>query len=154
MKNFLNPILLFSFILITSCGYVPLNSKQEIEFYIGEINFEGDRKINSYISNNLEFYKNMDGKLKSYNLKIISTYKKDIKNKDIKGNPKNYNLALNCKVIIETNNGQEIIQRFSREISYAAKKNKITENELEKKYKEDLSNLLSKDIIFFLVNNT
>tara|TARA_Y100001936_G_C16065165_1_gene666759 strand:+ start:1776 stop:2240 length:465 start_codon:yes stop_codon:yes gene_type:complete len=154
MKKYLNTILLLFFVLINSCGYAPLKSIKKTDFYIDNLKFEGDRKVSNYITNNFIIYRDPTGKTKSYDLKIISNYEKIIKNKDKNGNPKNYDLIISTQVIISSENEKDVTQSFVRNISLTAKTNKITESELEVKYKRNISDLISEDIIFFLINNT
>ena len=58
IKNVINIslslIIILSSIMIfmVGCGYTPLLNTQNINFYISEINYEGDRNVNSYIKNN------------------------------------------------------------------------------------------------------
>ena len=152
MINFKKNILLFIFVFTTGCGFSPLLNSEKINFYISDLKFEGDREINKYILQNLKKFKKPKDNSIKYNLIVSSNYQKQIINKDDKGNPKNYNLYATINVSI-TLNGKNINNKsFERNISLSAKTKKITEVELEKKYKENISNLLSEDIVFFLVN--
>ena len=83
---------------------------------------------------------------------ISNSYEKVLVNKDNSGNPKNYNLQVKIKVSATSIDGSEINKIFERNISLASKNKKITERQLEKKYKRDLSNLITQDVIFFLIN--
>ena len=58
------------------------------------LNFEGDRKINNYISKNLKKYKNKKKMQKIMTLNNYFKYIKNITNKDNSGNPKNYNIKV------------------------------------------------------------
>ena len=57
MKKIKNVLIIFGFILISSCGYTPLLNQEKINFYISDFIFEGDRQVNNYIENNLKNYK-------------------------------------------------------------------------------------------------
>jgi len=152
MINLKKNILLFIFVFITGCGFSPLLNSEKVNFFINDLKLEGDREINKHIYQNLKKYKIQNDNSKKYNLIISSNYKKEIINKDNKGNPKNYNLQ--AKIIVNIiSNGENMNNKiFEKNISLSAKTKKIAEIELEKKYKENLSNLLSEDIVFFLVN--
>ena len=153
MINLKKNILLFIFIFSTGCGFSPLLNSEKINFYIDDLKIDGDREVNKYILYNLKKFKKTRDNAKKYNLIISSNYQKEIINKDDKGNPKNYDLRAKINVNI-ISNGENIKNKiFERNISLSAKAKKITEIELERKYKENLSNLLSKDIVFFLINN-
>ena len=55
-------------------------------------------------------------------------------------------------VKLTSEEGNVIERAFERSTTLSAKDKKIEEKELENKYKKDLSNLLSQDIIFLLRN--
>ena len=75
-----------------------------------------------------------------------------ITNKDESGDPKNYNLQIKANVVVTSSDGQKSNNNFEKNISLSAQDKKIDERELEKKYIKDLSELIGKDIIFFLIN--
>ncbi len=150
---FRKTIILFLLLASTSCGYIPLNNSEKISFYINEISFSGDRKVNNFILNNLKKYNNFKEDSKKYDLIISSKYEKKISNKDSSGNAKNYNIIIETKIDVTINDGSSVSKSFRRDILLEAKSKKIEEKELENKHKKDLSNLLSQDIIFFLTNN-
>ena len=153
MINLKKNILLFIFVFATGCGFSPLLNSEKINFYISDLKIEGDREVNKYVLYNLKKFKKPRDNSKKYNLIISSYYQKQIINKDDKGNPKNYHLSAKINVNI-ISNGESINNKtFERNIQLSAKAKKVTEIELERKYKENLSNLLSEDIVFFLVNN-
>ena len=152
MINIKKNILLFIFVFTTSCGFSPLLNSEKINFYISDLKFEGDREVNNYILQNLKKFKKPGENSIEYNLIISSNYQKEIINKDNKGNPKNYNLSVRINVNTISNEKNIKNKIFERNTSLSAKTKKITEIELEKKYKENLSNLLSEDIVFFLIN--
>ena len=152
MINLKKNIFLLIFVFTIGCGFSPLLNSEKINFYISDLKLEGDREVNKYILQNLKKFKQPRDNSKKYNLIISSNYQKEIINKDDKGNPKNYNLnaKINVNIIL---NGENINNKtFERNILLSAKTKKITEIKLEKKYKENMSNLLSEDIVFFLIN--
>ncbi len=144
--------ILFIFISLSQCGYSPMLSENSGDFFIKNISFEGDRKINNYISNNLKKYQVSENKTKEYSIKINSSYQKNIINKDDSGNPKNYQLLARINIDLLLPGGESITKLFERSVTLTAQTKRITEKEIEKKQKEELSDNLSKDIIFFLNN--
>ena len=82
---------------------------------------------------------------------IFSQYSKNLTNKDKDGNPKNYNLKLIINAKIISSDGTEISKSFERSTSMNSQSSKIKEKEIEKNNKKNLSNLLSEDLIFFLL---
>ena len=151
MKKIKFLIILVFFTFISGCGYAPLVNKQKVDFNISELNFEGDTKINFYISENLDIYKNTTAKDNSYDVSIFSQYEKQIVNKDKKGNPKNYNIQVKVDLNIKKGS-QKISKIIIREKSLQALSKKVNEIELEKKYIKHLTDLISNDIIFFITN--
>ena len=148
-----NITILIFFIFLTGCGYSPLLNTEKVSFYINDLNFSGDKKISNYILNNLKKYQKPTENTKNYyNIDITSIYEKTIANKDGSGNPSNYNIRIKVNISAISNEGNKINKNFERNRSLTVQVKKIDENELEKKYKESLSNLLSEDIVFFLTN--
>lgn len=152
MEKIKNIILLLLLVLVTNCGYVPLSNINNVDFNINNLILKGDRKINNYISNNLKRYQNIENSDKIYNVNLSTEYLKSVINKDKKGNPKTYELEIKASIEVEKINGEKINKDFIRNNSLSSKEKKVKEKELEIKYKKDLANLISKDIIFFLTN--
>ena len=151
MKNFKNIYFAFFFVLFTSCGYTPLINSVNNDFNIESIAFKGDRQINNYISRTLKKYQNKKDFEKNYKIEIQSEYQKNITNKDESGNPKNYSVKAMTSIIL-VNGDSEVTQNFERSLTFSALSKKIDENEIGKKYKKNISNLIAEDIIFFLRN--
>tara|TARA_B100000965_G_scaffold394867_1_gene407635 strand:- start:504 stop:971 length:468 start_codon:yes stop_codon:yes gene_type:complete len=152
MKNLKSIILLFLFVATVGCGYTPLFKSQNINFYINELNFEGDRQANNYIFQNLKKYKKFRENSKRYDLNILTKHENSIANKDESGNPKNYNIQIDVKMMVITNEGNIINKNFKRSIPLSAQNKKLDEIDLKKKHKKNLSELISEDIIYFLRN--
>ena len=152
IKNYKHIIIIIFLLLLTSCGYSPILNSEKTNFYINDLNFEGERKINNYISRNLKKYQKIETTAKKYDIKIISYYEKKVTNKDDAGNPKNYNIKVISNVNFVLNGEDQINKIFERSTSYSAQNKKISEKKLELRNKKNLSNLISKDIIFFIIN--
>ena len=152
MKKIKIYIILPILILIVNCGYTPLLDTNQINFYIGEIKLDGDRHVNNYLSNNFKNHQKHGTNKNKYDLKISSSYEKSITNKDKNGNPKNYTLKLKLYVAVKDKFGKINKLSYEKKASLSAQDKKLRENELEKKYKKDLANSLSKDIIFYLMS--
>jgi len=150
MKTIKNYTILLFFLFIVSCGYSPLVENQKNNISIIEVTFEGDRKINNYISDQLKKVSSNNDNSTNYIIKVSSEYKKNIVNKDSKGNPKNFNLTIITKLIIQSSKSDEIEKTFEKSIPLKSKQKKITEKKLEEKYKENLSKTIAKEIIFYL----
>ncbi len=152
INNFKKILILSCLIFLSNCGYTPLLNSEKTNFYINNLSFEGDRKINNYISTNLKKYKKPDENVKSFDIHVASEYIKTVTNRDDNKNPKNYNIKTKIIVKIISNDGIEKNKTFEKNIVMSTKTNKVTEKETENKYRRDLSNSLSRDIIFLLQN--
>ena len=141
-----------SLIFLFGCGYSPLLQKEKIQFYIADLELNGDRQINNSISKNIKKYQNYLENKEPYKVYIKSDYIKSVVNKDRSGNPKNYKVTIKINLIVINSKGKEVNKSFERFSSYPVQSKRIAEKELENKYKNDLSNLISKDIISFIIN--
>ena len=64
MKIYKLNYLILSFLFIVSCGYQPLYSNKEANFYIYKINSFDNEKINKALINKLELYKDKNSNKK------------------------------------------------------------------------------------------
>ncbi len=151
-KNIKTIFAFFCIILLNNCGYTPLLDSKRINFYINDLNISGDRQLVNLLSNKLEKFKNYKEKAKEFNLDISNSYEKVLVNKDNSGNPKNYNVIITTNVNIFEKNKAKIEKTFVRKKSLEAQDRKIKEKEMEKKFKKDLADLISEDIVFFLMS--
>ncbi len=153
MKNlkYVFSIVLLTFII--GCGYTPMKTSENINFYIIELNIQGDRQINNIILSKLKKYQKPDENKKKIILNISTNYKKNVVNKDKNGNPKNYKISITNIVKLNLGDGKELSKNFIRNSSLSAQDKKIDEREAEKIKKLDLAKLLTDDIVFYLINN-
>jgi len=152
-QKFKTIFVFFLLLLLLNCGYVPLINSEKNNFKINSINFEGDREINNILSKNLNVYKKPGDSENNYNIFIISYYDKTVVNRDSSGDPKNYNIRVKTDIKYIPRGGNESSRSFERNISLGSQNKKITEKKLESRYKKNLSNQISQDIIFLLSNN-
>ena len=82
INNFKKILVLSCLIFLTNCGYTPLLNSEKTNFYINNLSFEGDRKINNYILTNLKKYKNPNKNAKSFDISVTSEYSKTVPNRD------------------------------------------------------------------------
>jgi len=148
----LGQILILFFIIITACGYSPLLKKEEINFYLSEISLEGDRQVNNAILSNLKKFQKFENGLKNYRININSKYQKIIVDRDKNGYPKNYRIEVLTDIFIDTDINNQIKKNFKKIYLMSANTKKIKEKELEKRYKKNLSELISEDIALYLTN--
>ena len=94
---FKNIFLIGIAILLTSCGYEAMHSKNKLSdtnFSITKIKFVGDRDINIKIEEKLKRYTKIQ-KQKTYDLIVQSIYQKETIAKDGKGDPSIFEIRIN-----------------------------------------------------------
>ena len=67
-----NLIIILFLILTFSCGYQPIFSSKDIKFSIGQIEVDGDEKLNRIILKDLQNYQKNSNSTNLYNLKITT----------------------------------------------------------------------------------
>ena len=149
MKIFKLNYLILSFFFIVSCGYQPLYSNKERNFYIYKINSFGDKIINKALINRLEIYKDTNSN-KKIELEINSKINKTTTSKDTKGNPKTFRIEIisQIKVIKEEKINLEKI--FSKSANYNNSSKKFELKQYEENLKINLIDKISEDIVGYL----
>ena len=149
MKIFKLNYLILSFFFIVSCGYQPLYSNKETNFYIYKINSFGDKIINKALINRLEIYKDTKSN-KKIELEINSKINKTTTSKDTKGNPKTFRIEIisQIKVIKEEKINSDKI--FSKSTNYNNSSKKFELNQYEKNIKINLIDKIFEDIVSYL----
>ncbi len=97
MKKIINIIVI---ILLTSCGFKVVKQFGLNEYYITEINFFGDKKVNYLIKNNL-LNLSKDNQKKPIVLDLTTSKIKTIKEKNIKNEITKYQIKIEAKVKIK-----------------------------------------------------
>jgi hypothetical protein len=89
---------------LTSCGFSPIYVKNNNAFFsIENIDYSGDKELNSFLKMNLNQYKNKNSDKKFF-IKAISEYEKMILTKDESGKITNYKLIAKVTFLIEETN--------------------------------------------------
>ena len=149
MKIFkLNYLILF-FFFIVSCGYQPLYSNKETNFYIHKINSLGDKKINKTLINKLELYKDKNGKNK-IELEINSKINKTTTSKDTKGNPKIFRIEIISQIKVTKEEEKYLEKIFFKSSNYNNSSKKFELKQYEENIKMNLIDKISEDIIGYL----
>ena len=141
-----------SFLLLLSCGYEPIYSKNNnnYNFSINTINLIGDNKINQTLKNELKRNLNKEKKSTEFNLNLNSRVVKAITSKDKKGNPiiMSIEIIINLKVFeSEILKGEK---NFEEKFEYNNRSNKFNLKQYEKNIKDNLISELSYKIIRYL----
>ena len=149
MKIFkLNYLILF-FFFIVGCGYQPLYSNKETNFYIHKINSFGDKKINKILINKLELYKDKNGKNK-IELEINSKINKTTTSKDTKGNPKIFRIEIISQIKVTKEEEKYLEKIFIKSSNYNNSSKKFELKQYEENLKINLIDKISEDIIDYL----
>ena len=124
-------------LLFLSCDYKPIYSKKNnYDFTIEKIDFNGDREINNLIDKKLKKFQNKNN-VKKFSISALSSYEKISQSKDLSGKSTNYLVSISVSFEIKKNNE---IKKFITKEEFLIKNftNKFEENNLEKIKKENL----------------
>ncbi len=147
MKNILFVLL---FIFLTNCGFEPIYSKKNLDIKINKIEKE-NTLLNNEISNALlNIYSNLSAS-KILNIKINSKKSVNIKSKNKKGDPSNFELLIKVNLEAVDQSDKKYSQEFSRKINFNNNDDKFQlakyqlelEKILTKKLIEDINNYLA-----------
>ena len=144
MKKYIYIILLP--LIFLSCDYKPIYSnKNNYNFVIEKIDFDGDREINNLINKKLKKFQNKENE-KKISISTISSYEKISQSKDLSGKTTNYLVIINVFFEIKKENKLEKIS-FKEEFLIKNFSNKFEENNLEKIKKENSIDLIINRLI-------
>ena len=149
MKIFKLNYLILSFFFIVSCGYQPLYSNKETNFYIYKINSFGDKIINKALINRLEIYKDTKSN-KKIELEINSKINKTTTSKDTKGNPKTFRIEIISQIKVIKEEKINLDKIFSKSTNYNNSSKKFELNQYEENLKINLIDKISEDIVSYL----
>ncbi len=114
MKN--NLIIFFLLLILNACGFEPIYSiKNESDYNIVIVENKGDKKLNNFISRELDRISNKTSP-NEYKIKVNSKFDKIIISKDSKGSPLEFELLANIDFVIISDN-------FNKSISFKEKQN-------------------------------
>tara|TARA_B110000003_G_scaffold233389_1_gene236642 strand:+ start:206 stop:652 length:447 start_codon:yes stop_codon:yes gene_type:complete len=144
-KNFAVSFILLLFTV--NCGFTPIYSNKNNNLSLEELNFKGDRTINSYLKSNLSRYKNKNSTKKIF-LNIETIYKKNQLSKDASGAINRYELVAQVTfTIIPGNKKIEFIQKKIMENM----NNKFDEKDYETFAKQTFANIIAEELIQKLI---
>ena len=147
MKKYIYIILVPLFLF--SCEYKPIYSnKNDYNFAIEKINFEGNSEINNLVEKKLIRFLNRNVN-KKFIITTISSYKKISQSKNLTGKTTDYLITIEIIFKIEKGNEQKtLIKR--EEFLIKNFSDKFEENKLEKTKKESLVNSMVNELIIQL----
>ena len=136
--------------MLNNCGYNPIYSSKNNNFYIEEISQENKNKLNSKIINIIKKNSNQNSK-NTLVLMISSNKKIDIITKDEKGDPSKFQMTILLNINILKKNKYEMnkTKSFSTNFNYNNNVNKFTLKQYEKEIENILINkVVEKSIIY------
>ena len=140
--------IIFTFTFLSSCGYEIVNNFENNKYQIKNLNFIGDKQVNSVLSNNLRKFSNNINAPRYFDLEIISKKERQISSKNASGNAETYKIKILVDFKIFENKGLIKTKSFSRDITY----NKLVSNFETNQYEKILVKDLANQIIFDLNN--
>ena len=139
-------IVIASFIL-NNCGYTPIYSSKEKNFYIEKISQKNTSKLNSKILNNLKIFSN-DNSNNIIQIEIDSVKKIETTQKDNKGDPSKFQMTIVLNINISSENYNKT-KSFSSNFNYSNNENKFTLKQYEKEIENTLINkIVEKSVIY------
>ena len=136
--------------ILNNCGYAPIYSSKNNNFYIEEISQGNKNKLNSKIINIIKKNSNQNSK-NTLVLMISSNKKIDIITKDKKGDPSKFQMTILLNINILKKNKYEMnkTKSFSTDFNYNNNANKFTLKQYEKEIENILINkVVEKSIIY------
>ena len=139
-------IVIASFVL-NNCGYNPIYSSKEKNFYIEKISQKNTSKLNSKIANNLKIFSN-DNSKNIIKIEIDSVKKIETTQKDDKGDSSRFQMTIvsNINIIGENYNKTK---SFSSNFNYSNDEDKFSLKQYEKEIENTLINkIVEKSVIY------
>ena len=140
-------IVIASFIL-NNCGYTPIYSSKEKNFYIEKISQKNTSKLNSKILNNLKIFSN-DNSNNIIQIEIDSVKKIETTQKDNKGDPSKFQMTIVLNINISSENYNKT-KSFSSNFNYNNNENKFSLKQYEKEIEDILINKIIEKLVIYL----
>ena len=145
MKKYIYIFIFIPFLLI-GCDYTPIYSnKNDYNFSIKEIQFNGDAEINNLIDKKLKKHKRTISE-KNFSILTFSSYKKISQSKNLSGKTTNYLVIIETNFKIQKDDKTKTFI-FKEEFLIKNFSNKFEENNLEKIKKENSISLIISKLI-------
>ena len=141
-------IIVIALFILNNCGYTPIYSSKEKNFYIEKISKKNSSKLNSKFANNLKIFSNKNSK-NIIEIEIDSVKKIETSQKDNKGDPSRFQMTivLNINIISENYNKTKT---FSSDFNYSNDSNKFSLKQYEKEIENNLINKIAEKSVVYL----
>ena len=134
-------IIILFFLLLHSCGYSPIYSKnQKIDFFIESIELVGDEELKNFININLNNYL-LKNNSKAFKIYGSINYQKNSISKNITGEIDEYNLVAEALFTIEIKDNKKILRINEKNIM-----NNFTDEFEELRYETIIKQNMAKSI--------
>ena len=144
-------IAILIFFTCTSCGFKPLNQIEKNNYFVNNINSEGEKRVAYFLKEKILLNSKTDAKNK-FNINLKIKKNKEIKEKKISVKISSYKVTLNVILFIEDiKNSKKISNNFIKSASYNVANNHSDTLTNEKKATDLLTEGISDDIINFLI---
>ena len=143
-------IIVIALFILNNCGYTPIYSTKDNNFYIKEVSQKSTSKLNSKIANNIKIFSNQNSE-NIIQLEISSNKKIETTQKDQKGDPSKFKMTVLLNINILNKNNHEInkTKNFSKNFNYNNNSNKFSLKQYEKEIENILINkVVEKSIIY------
>ena len=144
-------IIIIALFFLNNCGYTPIYSLKNNNFYIKEISQKNKNKLNSKIEDNIKKFSNQNSE-NTIELEIGSNKKVDITSKDSKGEPLKFQMTVSVNINILSKNNYKInkTKSFFSEFNYNNNSNKFSLKQYEKEIEDILINKITEESIIYL----
>ena len=144
-------IIIIALFILNNCGYTPIYSSKQENFYIKEISQKNKSKLNTKIINNIKRFSNQDSE-NVIQLEISSNKEIDTIAKDEKGNPSRFQMTVFLNINVLSKNNYEIntTKTLTKNFNYQNNSNKFSLKQYEKEIEDILINKITEKITMYL----
>ena len=144
-------IIVIALFILNNCGYTPIYSTKDNNFYIKEVSQKSTSKLNSKIANKLKKFSNQNSE-NIIKLEISSNKKIETTQKDQKGDPSKFQMTVLLNINILNKNNYEInkTKNFTEKFDYNNNSNKFSLKQYEKDIENNLINKIIERSIIYL----
>ena len=140
-------IIVIALFILNNCGYTPIYSSKEKNFYIEKISQKSTSKLNSKIANNLKIFSNKNSEniiqIEINSVKIIETTQKDNK-----GDPSRFQMTIELDINLVSEKYNKT-KSFSSNFNYSNNADKFALKQYEKEIEDTLiAKILEKAVIY------
>ena len=143
--------IIFSSILLYSCGFTPLYKSETTNFYISEVATSNDNTYFNIFKNFISQYEVRKDQAYNYNLDVNIKKSKETLSKDASGNPLVYMITISSNITIS--NDEKIIttKKFENKFKYNHNSSIFELNLYEKEIEKKLIKQIVDELIITII---